>query len=754
MANVFRKVEPSQKKFQSTDGRKSTKSCEKQIFIDRRIWTKAETRAFLNAYISRKDEFRNVRQNKFAMQNVLSDLESQGVFYQTTTVDMLSTKFRNLVKAYRQSIGKRKFAVPCIAPFMDLMDEIFSNNARVSKTRSIMSGQPPNNTIFLNEMHQTNFHLGAESEEAHSREKQIFSNRRIWTSEEIEAFLNAYISRKEEFRNKRKKKFAMQNVLHELESQGALSQPTTVKTLSTKLKNLIRAYKYGIDNNSPTNSLCKSPYEAWMKEIFADNPNISINIPSNSYEQSLSNTPTLTEDQLLSNWGTNVETDYQDFSRQSALCNRDEYGSGQENITSPKQLGKCFTPLPQQNRPAMKSIDKLPEKTQSFNDKRIWTKRETRAFLKTYISRKREFSKVRKKKFAMQNVLQDLQRKGVLSQHTTVDMLSTKLKNLGRAYKQAIENSRRTKTPVIAPFGSLMEEIYKDDSINCNNHTISKKQQNSVKKSQTAENIKDKPLYEKEIFSDKRIWTNEETEAFLHVYISRKEEFRNVRRKKFAMQNVLSDLESQGVLSQTTTVDMLSTKFRNLVKAYRISIGNTKRKAAVRCIAPFTDLMDEIFSNNARISKSPNNRTSLNKIRQNGSEERHSQDKQIFSDKRFWTIGETEAFLCAYISRKDEFLHVHKKKFAMQNVLLDLESQGVLRQPTTVHMLKTKLKNLARTYKQSVDNKVRDSDSGSGPCADLMEEVFGGNPIASNEHIIYLCGQPLSNTSIVSEEES
>ncbi|XP_018799341.1 PREDICTED: uncharacterized protein LOC108975366 isoform X2 [Bactrocera latifrons] len=657
------------------------------------------------------------------------------------------------------------FAVPCIAPFMDLMDEIFSNNARVSETRSVKSAQPPNNKILLNEVDQTNFHLGAESEETHSGEKQIFSNRRIWTNEEIEAFLNAYISRKEEFRNKRKKKFAMQNVLHDLETQGVLSQPTTVKTLSTKLKNLFRAYKYGIDNNSRTNSSCKTPYTTWMKEIFADNPNISINIRCNSYEQSLNNTSTSTEEQLLLNWGRNVETDYQKFSRQSALCNRDEYGSGQGNITSPKQFGTCSTPLPRQHRPAMESMDKPPEKTQSFNDKRIWTKRETRAFLKTYISRKREFRKVRKKKFAMQNVLQDLQRKGVLSQNTTVDMLSTKLKNLGRAYKQAIENSKGTNTPVIAPFGSLMEEIYKDNSINCNNHTVSKKQKTSVKKSQKAENTKDKSLYAKEIFGGKRIWTNEETEAFLHAYISRKEEFRNVRKKKFAMQNVLSDLESQGVLRHTTTVDMLSIKFRNLVKAYRISIGNTKRKAAVPCVAPFTDLMDEIFSNNARISKansdmygqSPDNTTSLNKISQTycrlaaGSEERHSQDMQIFSDKRFWTIGETEAFLCAYISRKDEFLHVRKKKFAMQNVLLDLESQGVLRQPTTVHMLKTKLKNLARTYKQSVENKGCDSDGGSGTCADLMEEVFGGNQIATNEHIIYLCGQPVINTS---EEES
>lgn len=80
----------------------------------------------------------------------------------------------------------------------------------------------------------------------------------------------------------------------------------------------------------------------------------------------------------------------------------------------------------------------------------------------------------------------------------------------------------------------------------------------------------------------------------------------------------------------------------------------------------------------------PNNPTLLNKIGQTNfhlaveSEEKHLLDKQIFNDRRIWTIGETKAFLCAYISRKDEFLHVRKKKFAMQNVLLDLESQGVL----------------------------------------------------------------------------
>lgn len=50
----------------------------------------------------------------------------------------------------------------------------------------------------------------------------------------------------------------------------------------------------------------------------------------------------------------------------------------------------------------------------------------------------------------------------------------------------------------------------------------------------------------------------------------------------------------------------------------------------------------------------------------------------IFREKRIWSNEETRAFLSAYIVRKDEFLHARKKKSAMQNVLLDLESQGVL----------------------------------------------------------------------------
>nr|XP_036229305.1 uncharacterized protein LOC118682963 [Bactrocera oleae] len=375
--------------FKSTHVRKSRKSCEKEIFIDRRTWTRTETRAFLNAYISRKEEFRNVRKKKFAMQNVLSDLESQGVLSQTTTVDMLLTKFRNLVKAYKQVINntKRRAVAPCIAPFTDLMDEIFSNNTSIPKKRSVMCWQPPNNSTSLNETGQTNFDLAVKSEESHSREKQIFSNRRIWTTEEIEAFLNAYISRKEEFRNKCKKKFAMQNVLHDLESQGVLRQPTTVNILSTKLKNLIRAYKQGIDNNSQTNSSCKTPYANWMKEIFADNPSISKNITSNLYEQSLSNTPTLSEEQLLPNWCTNVETDHRKFPRQSTLYNRDLHGNGQGKITchpSPKLLGTCSIPLSQQPQPPMESRDKSPDKTQKCYDKRIWTRRRPEHFEDIY----------------------------------------------------------------------------------------------------------------------------------------------------------------------------------------------------------------------------------------------------------------------------------------------------------------------------------------------------------------------------------
>lgn len=60
-------------------------------------------------------------------------------------------------------------------------------------------------------------------------------------------------------------------------------------------------------------------------------------------------------------------------------------------------------------------------------------------------------------------------------------------------------------------------------------------------------------------------------------------------------------------------------------------------------------------------------------------------------------------------------------------------------------MLSAKFKNLVRAYKQSADNNSR---TGATPCnapfADLMEEIFGDNPVISNNHSINLYGQPLN----------
>ncbi|XP_067637933.1 uncharacterized protein [Eurosta solidaginis] len=124
------------------------------------------------------------------------------------------------------------------------------------------------------------------------------------------------------------------------------------------------------------------------------------------------------------------------------------------------------------------------------------------------------------------------------------------------------------------------------------------------------------------------------------------------------------------------------------------------------------------------------------------------------TEKRRWTTEETRAFLSAYIARKDEFLHAPNKKFGMQNVLLDLESQGVLSQPTTVEMLLSKFKNL-RAYKQSSDNNRR---TGATPCyapySDLLDEIFGDIPVISNKHSINLYGKSLSPNETSSSDSS
>lgn len=179
---------------------------------------------------------------------------------------------------------------------------------------------------------------------------------------------------------------------------------------------MIRAYKQGIENSRRTSTSVKSPYATLLEEIVADNRRISNNIhhPSYLYEQTLSNSPTLSEEQSLHSSCTNVETDQEKLPRKSALCNRDVHGNGQGRTTchnSPKLFGKYSVPLSQQK--VMGSIDKPSDEAQNSSDSRIWTRRETKAFLRAYISRKEEFRNVRKKKFAMQNVLLDLKRKGV-----------------------------------------------------------------------------------------------------------------------------------------------------------------------------------------------------------------------------------------------------------------------------------------------------------------------------------------------------
>ena len=80
--------------------------------------------------------------------------------------------------------------------------------------------------------------------------------------------MNAYSARKGEFENAKRKKFGLQNVLEDLESQGVLvsvylnlnsvfyrlisvlqTKPTTPTMLQVKLKNLLLAWKTVKDNN-------------------------------------------------------------------------------------------------------------------------------------------------------------------------------------------------------------------------------------------------------------------------------------------------------------------------------------------------------------------------------------------------------------------------------------------------------------------------------------------------------------------------
>lgn len=58
-----------------------------------------------------------------------------------------------------------------------------------------------------------------------------------------------------------------------------------------------------------------------------------------------------------------------------------------------------------------------------------------------------------------------------------------------------------------------------------------------------------------------------------------------------------------------------------------------------------------------------------------------------------------------------------------------------------MELLNTKLKNLLRAYKSAKDgNKGTGNTLIKAPFEDLMEEIFGNNPIISNNHVLSLSG--------------
>lgn len=111
------------------------------------------------------------------------------------------------------------------------------------------------------------------------------------------------------------------------------------------------------------------------------------------------------------------------------------------------------------------------QEKQSSN--RTWSDTETQAFLRCYESRKEEMLHPTKKKFAYDNILEDLISMNVLKAPTTSGNLETKMASLLKAYKAARDNERLTgRGASTFQYLSLMDEIYGDRPIMANNHTI------------------------------------------------------------------------------------------------------------------------------------------------------------------------------------------------------------------------------------------------------------------------------------------
>ncbi|XP_050322124.1 uncharacterized protein LOC126754201 [Bactrocera neohumeralis] len=103
------------------------------------------------------------------------------------------------------------------------------------------------------------------------------------------------------------------------------------------------------------------------------------------------------------------------------------------------------------------------------------------------------------------------------------------------------------------------------------------------------------------------------------------------------------------------------------------------------------------------------------------------------SKRKVWTEGETLLFLKCYKERKDEFMHVRKKKFAYENVLKDMIFQGFTDTTVNVAALVAKMRTLFNAYKTAKDNEKQ---TGTMPYMSEMDEIFGESCLVSNNHTI------------------
>ncbi|XP_055914658.1 uncharacterized protein LOC129947920 [Eupeodes corollae] len=92
------------------------------------------------------------------------------------------------------------------------------------------------------------------------------AERKAWTREETEGFLNFYKARKSEFNNSRKKRMAYYNVLNDMRGAGITGPKTTVTHLEVKMQTLQRLYRSL--RNDPRKENLSTPCMIKMQEIF------------------------------------------------------------------------------------------------------------------------------------------------------------------------------------------------------------------------------------------------------------------------------------------------------------------------------------------------------------------------------------------------------------------------------------------------------------------------------------------------------